>query len=165
MYTTNPRRAAMALLAGAGAGAVLVVLWSFWGHADPRYVRDYWRRDALIVFTYAAVVWAAGLLVIAPVPWLMLHRNGWRSWWIAAVLGAGLSFVVALALLTDGFGLMQMSGSISAADSGGPTRVDGRLTPHGWAEASKFALVCSVLGGLVGLVVWRTAYRWMPSGR
>ena len=85
----------MALLAGAGAGAVLVVLWSFWGYADPRYVRDYWRRDALIVFTYAAVVWAAGLLVIAPVPWLMLHRNGWRSWWIAAVLGAGLSFVVA----------------------------------------------------------------------
>ena len=50
----------------------------------------------------------------------------------------------------------------SAADGGGPTWVQGCLTWHGWAEAAEFALVCSALGGLVGLAVWRTAYRWVP---
>ncbi len=161
MYTTNLQRAALAILVGTITGAILVALWSFWGNTDLQYLREFWHRDALIVFTYAAVVWAVGLIVIAPGPWAMLHRYGVRSWWVAAVLGATLTFVVTLGLLTDGFGLMPLS-SISAADSGGPTRVDGRLTWHGWAEASKFVLICSVLGGFVGLAVWRTAYRWDP---
>ena len=163
MYTTNLQRAALAILVGTIAGAILVALWSFWGNTDLQYLREYWHRDALIVFTYAAFVWAVGLIVVSPGPWAMLHRNGMRSWWVAAVLGATLTFVVTLGLLTDGFGLMPFSNITAAADSGGPTRIDGRLTRHGWAEASKFALICSVLGGFVGLTVWRTAYRWVPS--
>jgi hypothetical protein len=162
MYTTNLQRVALAILVGTVAGAILVVLWSFWGNTDLRYLREYWYRDALIVFSYAAFVWAAGLIVVAPGPWAMLHRNGMRSWWVAVALGATLTFVVTLGLLTDGFGSMPFSNITSAADSDGPTRVDGRLTRHGWAEASKFALICSVLGGWVGLAVWRTAYRWVP---
>lgn len=163
MYTTNLPRAALAILVGIIAGAILVALWSFWGNTDLQYLREYWHRDALIVFTYAAFVWAAGLIVVAPGPWAMLHRKGIRDWWVAVALGATLTFVVTLGLLTDCFGLIHFSNISSAADSGGPTRVDGRLTRHGWVEASKFALVCSALGGLVGLVVWRTAYRWVPS--
>lgn len=163
MYTTNLPRAALAILVGIIAGAILVALWSFWGNTDLQYLREFWRRDALIVLTYAAFVWAAGLIVVAPGPWAMLHRNGIRDWWVAVALGATLTFVVTLGLLTDCFGLIHFSNISSAADSGGPTKIDGRLTRHGWVEASKFALVCSALGGLVGLVVWRTAYRWVPS--
>ena len=163
MYTTNLPRAALAILVGTTAGAILVALWSFWGSTDPQYLREHWRRDALIVFTYAAFVWAAGLVIVAPGPWVMLHRNGMRSWWVAVVLGITLTFVVTLGLLTDCFGLIQSSIISSAADGGGPTRIDGRLTRHGWAEASKFSVICSALGGLVGLAVWRTAYRWVPS--
>ncbi len=162
MYATNLQRAALGVLVGTITGAILVAIWSFWGNTDFQYLREYWHRDALIVFTYAAFVWAAGLTIVAPGPWVMLHRNGLRSWWVAVVLGATLTFVVALGLLTDGFGLISFSNITSAADSGGPTRIDGRLTPHGWAEASKFALICSMLGAFVGLAVWRTAYRWEP---
>ena len=161
MYTTNLPRAALAILVGTIVGAILVTLWSFWGNTNFQYLREYWQRDALIVFTYAAFVWAAGLFVVAPGPWAMLHRNGFRGWWAAVGLGATLSFVVTLGLLTNAFGLIDSTIS-SAADGGGPTWVEGRLTRHGWAEASEFALVCSALGGLVGLAVWRTAYRWVP---
>jgi hypothetical protein len=161
MYTTNLPRAALAILVGTIAGAILVTLWSFWGNSDFQYLREYWQRDALIVFTYAAFVWAAGLLVLAPGPWAMLHRNGFRSWWTAVGLGATLSFVVTLGLLTNAFGLIYPTIS-AAADGGGLTWVQGRLTRHGWAEAIEFAVVCCALGGLVGLVIWRTAYRWVP---
>jgi hypothetical protein len=92
----------------------------------------------------------------------MLHSNGFRGWPAAVALGATLTFVVALGLLTNAFGLIDSIIS-SAADAGGPTWVEGRLTPHGWAEASKFSLMCSALGGLVGLAVWRTAFRWVPA--
>lgn len=162
MYKTNPPRAALAILFGTMVGAILVALWSFWGNTNLQYLRQYWQRDALIVFTYVAFVWAAGLIVVAPGPWAMLHRYGFRSWYAAVGLGATLTFVVTLGLLTNAFGLIEPIIS-SAADSGGPTWVDGRLTRHGWAEASKFALMCSALGCLVGLAVWRTAYRWVPS--
>ena len=81
MYTTNLPRAALAILVGTIVGAILVTLWSFWGNTNVQYLREYWQRDALIVFTYAAFVWAAGLFVVAPGPWAMLHRNGFRGWW------------------------------------------------------------------------------------
>jgi hypothetical protein len=125
-YTTNLPRAALAILVGTIVGAILVTLWSFWGNANFQYLREYWQRDALIVFTYAAFVWAAGLFVVAPGPWAMLHRNGFRGWWAAVGLGAILSFVVTLGLLTNAFGLIDSTIS-SAADGGGPTWVEG---PH-----------------------------------
>ena len=163
MHTTNLPRAALAIVVGTIVGAILVALWSFWGNTDLQYLREYWHRDALIVFSYAAFVWAAGLIVVAPGPWAILHYNGMRSWWIAIALGAILTFVVAFGLITRGFNLFVVSDGFSSSDNGGPIWIDGRLTPHGWAEASQFALICSALGSIVGLAVWRTAYRWMPS--
>ncbi len=119
MYTTNLPRAALAILVGTIAGAILVTLWSFWGNTDFQYLREYWQRDALIVFTYAAFVWAAGLFVVAPGPWAMLHRNGIRDWWAAVGLGATLSFVVTLGLLTDCFGLVIFQTSVRPQTAAG----------------------------------------------
>jgi hypothetical protein len=163
MYTTNLPRAALAIVVGTFVGAILVALWSFWGNSDLQYLREYWQRDALIVFSYAAFVWATGLIIVAPWPWAILHCNGRRSWWIAIALGAILTFVVALGLITHGFNLFVVADGFSASDNAGPTWIDGRLTRHGWVEACQFALICSALGGFVGLAMWRTAYRWMPS--
>ena len=157
-YDTNLLRAALGIGAGVIAGAGLVTLASFWGITDFEYLRQYWVRDALVVFIYAAVVWAAGLIVVAPVPWVILHRYGMRNWWVAVALGALLTFVVVLALASNGFGVFG-DASFSASDSGGPTWAGGRLTAHGWAEAARLALYCCVAGALVGFVVWRTAYR------
>jgi hypothetical protein len=143
MYITNLPRAIAAIGLGTIAGGILVVLWSFWGVTDMQYLRQYWRRDATGVFVYAVFVWAVGLIVIAPGPWLILHRMGKRHWLVAVALGSALTFAVALGLLQDAFGLHN-----SVVDQ---------------LEASNFALVSSTLGGIVGFVVWRTAYRWVPS--
>ena len=116
-------------------------------------------RGALVVFVYAAVVWAIGLVAVAAVPWAFLHHYGYRNWPVAVALGAILTFIVVSGFLTNGFGAYAGSGGLSAADNGEPTWVDGRLTAHGWSEALIFAAICSTAGAIVGLVVWRTAYR------
>lgn len=146
----------LGIVSGVITGAVIVTLWSFVGMA--RFDEN-WLRDALAIFTYAASVWAAGLILVAVIPWSLLHHCGLRGWPIAIVLGLVLTFVVVFGFLTNGFGAYVSESSFSAADNGGPTWVDGRLTPHGWFEAFQFSGICSAVGAAVGLAVWRTAYR------
>ena len=160
-YTTSLPRAALGIAAGVITGAALVTLWDRVGVSG---IHEYWLRDALFIFTYAAVVWAAGVLVVALVPWAFLHHYGLRGWPVAVTLGAVLTFIVVCGFLTNGFGAYVASGNFSAADNGGPTWVSGRLTSHGWGEAIRFAAICSAMGAVVGLVVWRTAYRRVPDG-
>lgn len=155
-YSTNLTRAIFGIVAGAMTGAILVTLWSFVGMTR---FDEHWLRHALAIFTYAAGVWAAGLILVAPVPWFILHRCGLRSWPMSLALGLTLTFVVVLGLLTNGFGAVASPSGLSAADNGGPTWTDGRLTPHGWFEAFQFAAMCGAVGAAVGLAVWRVAYR------
>jgi len=158
-YETSLPRAALGIAMGTIAGASLVTLFAVL--TDIEYFREYGRQtDAgLLIFIYAAFVWGAGLILVAPVPWAILHHYEKRTWPVAVALGIFLTFAVVLGLITNGFGLIVASGGFSAADNGGPTWIDGRLTRHGWAEAVKVALACSVAGALVGFLVWRTAYR------
>ena len=160
-YTTSLPRAAMGIAAGVMTGAAFVALWSLVGVSA---IHPYLLRDALTIFAFAAVVWAAGLIAVAAVPWAILHHYEHRSWPVAVALGAVLTFVVVFGFLTNGFGAYVRSGNISAADSGGPTWVNGRLTAHGWMEAFIFAAICSAAGAVVGFAVWRTAYRRAGTG-
>ena len=121
-YTTTLPRAAMGLSSGIVAGATLVALWSLVEMAEFDTVLF---RGALVVFAYAAVIWAAGLIVVAAVPWAILHYYEFRDWPVAVGLGATLSFIVVSGFLTNGFGAYTGSGDLSASDSGGPTRVMG----------------------------------------
>ena len=146
----------LGILAGVITGAVLVMLWSIVGMTK---FDEYWLRHGLSMFMYAASVWAAGLVLVAPVPWLLLHHCGLRGWPVAVVLGLVLTFLVVFGFLTNGFGAYVSEIGFSAADNGGPTWVDGRLTPHGWFEAFQFSAMCSAVGTAVGLAVWRVAYR------
>lgn len=155
-YATSLPRAVLGLVAGTMTGAVLVMLWAQEG-VDRFDATSF--RHALTVFTYAAVLWAGGLLSVATLPWLALHRFGWRGWPSAIALGAVLTFLVVFGFLTNGFGLFVAESRFFAADSGGPTWVDGRLTAHGWFEAFQFAAICSAMGAVVGFAVWRVAYR------
>jgi hypothetical protein len=68
----------------------------------------------------------AGLIVVAAAPWAILHHYGMRGWPVAIGLGAVLTFLVVFGFLTNGFGAYVASGNLSAADSGGPTWVNGR---------------------------------------
>ena len=152
-------RAALAIAVGTMTGASLVTLFAVLTDLD--YFREYGRQTdaALLVFTYAAIVWGAGLCLAAPVPWAILHHYKKRSWPTAVAFGTILTFVVALGLITKGFNLFVAVDGFSASDNGGLTWIDGRLTQHGWVEALKVALTCSVAGALVRFVVWRIAYR------
>ena len=159
VYETSLWRAALAIAVGIMTGAALVTLFAVL--SDLEYFREYGHETdaALLVFTYAAVVWGAGLCLAAPLPWAILHRYTKRRWPVAVAFGTLLTFVVALALVTKGFALFSVTEGFSASDNGGPTWVDGRLTQHGWVEAFNVALICSLAGALVGVVVWRIAYR------
>jgi hypothetical protein len=162
VYETTLPRAALGLAAGAVAGAILVALWAALDGRDLQSLSQYGVRDALFVFVPALLVWGVGLLLVATLPWLVLHRRQMRSPLVAVVFGTVITFLAVVAITTRGFGLFDVGG-FSAADSGGPTWIDGRLTAHGWAEALKAALVLCPLGAMVALVVWRTAYRRSPA--
>ena len=155
-YTTNLTRAALGLVAGVVAGAVLVTLLDFVGATgvNPNRV-----GEATFIFMWAAAVWAGGLIVFALIPWYFLDHFGLRGWPVAVALGVVLTFLVVLMIQTHGFGAYAGSGSFSAADNNGSTWIDGRLTPHGWAEAVHFSSICGGIGGIVGIAVWRMAYR------
>lgn len=160
-YTTSVGRVAMAIAAGTLTGAALIAVWSMVG---ANAVDAVLLRGALVVFVYAAVVWSMGLIVVASVPWSILHYFEYRNWPVAVGLGSILTFIVVSGFLTNGFGAYTGSGGFSAADSGGPTWVDGHLTTYGWREAFSFAAICSVAGAIVGFVVWRMAYRTAETG-
>lgn len=162
VYETTLPRAALGLAAGAVAGAILVALWFVLDNTDLQSLRQYGLSDGLYAFVPALLVWGGGLLLVATLPWLVLHRRQMRSPPVAVVLGTVLTFLAVLAITTRGFGLFDV-GDFSAADNGGPTWIDGRLTAHGWAEALKAALVFCPFGAMVALVVWRTAYRRTPA--
>jgi hypothetical protein len=113
---------------------------------------------AAIIAVSSGVVWAAGLIVIAALPWYVLHTKGYRGWSAAAVLGFALTFVTVMAATTNGFGLLPKF-VFSSWDNGGAVWIDGELTAHGWANALQGAAMCGVAGAIAGLTVWRTAYR------
>ena len=157
-YETTLPRAALALATGTVAGALLVTL-AMLPLRDLAYFVTFGLPVAATMFIYAAFFWAAGLALVAPVPWALLHHCRWRSWPSAMTLGVVLTFIVTFGMFTHWFGLDVPAGLVAASDSGGRTVIDGRLTAHGWFAGFQLALFCSAAGALVGLVVWRTAYR------
>lgn len=117
-YTTTLPRAAMEMAAGIVAGAMLVALWTLVGMTEFDTVLF---RGALVVFAYAEVIWAAGLIVVAAVPWAILHHYEYRDWPVMVGLGAILMFIFVSGFLINGFGAYTGSGNFSVSDCGGPT--------------------------------------------
>src|SRR5947209_4016765 len=151
-------RAVAGLFVGAVSGTVLVVAYAL---VDGLQATHYSAPDfgsLYVILIAATIVWTLGLLVIAPLPWWLLHAAGSRSWLTAIALGFVLTFVVVLAALTHGFGL-SIEEPFSVRDFGGATWLDGKLTPHGWQEALTGAYMCALAGAIVGYVVWKVAYR------
>lgn len=75
----------------------------------------------------------------------------------------GRRFLVAFALFSQMFNISALLGggsSSSFASYGGRVLYDGReLTPYGWWSALIEALNVGWRGGLIGLAIWRVAYR------
>lgn len=142
--STNPRRATLAVTAGAVIGALgvaIVVLLLATIATGVVSAAD--LIVAILIFIVALVGWSLGLFLFGLPLWWLFHRNGWRGRRVAMLLGALTTFVIVL--------LLEMSGGILAVTTGNSDA--GHLISFVWVA------VMAVLGALVALVIWRIAYR------
>jgi hypothetical protein len=141
--STNPRRATLAVTAGAIIGALGVVAVVLSSAAMASGVSASDLVVSLLVFLVALVGWSLGLFLLGLPLWWLFHRNGWRGWRVAMLLGAFTTFVIVL--------LLERSGGILAVATGNSD--GGDLISFVWVA------VMAVLGATVALVIWRIAYR------
>jgi hypothetical protein len=142
--TTNPLRATLAATVGALIGALgvaIVVLLLATAGTGVLNLSD--LIVSILIFLVALVGWSLGLFLFGLPLWWLFHRNGWRGWRVAMLLGAFTTFVIVL--------LLEMSGGIFAVATGNSD--GGDLISFVWVA------VMALLGAVVALVIWRIAYR------
>jgi len=143
-FSTNPRRATLAVTIGAIIGALgvaVVVLLLATAGTEVLNLSD--LIVSILIFIVALVGWSLGLFLFGLPLWWLFHRNGWRGRRVAMLLGAFITFVIVL--------LLERSGSILAVATGDSS--GGDLISFVWIA------VMAVLGAMVALVVWQIAYR------
>jgi len=142
--STNPRRATLAVAAGAVIGALgVAIVVLLLATIATGVVNASDLIVAILIFVVALTGWSLGLFLFGLPLWWLFHRNGWRGRRVAMLLGAFTTLVVVL--------LLEMSGGILAVTTGNTAA--GHLMPLVWAGAM------ALLGAIVALVIWRIAYR------
>lgn len=161
-YTTTRVRVVAAVFAGAVVGATVVAGEYLFSMLQPHPILNPHQtvRIVMLVFVGAFVVWLLGLLVLGCPVWRVLHRRNVRGWPSAVLIGVVLTFLASFLLtLAPSLLIRSAGGSSFLGDSGGMIIVNTSLTPHGWVVYSEWSLLFSVMGALVGWVIWRVAYR------
>jgi len=121
-------------------------------------IAEQWGAIAFFMAS-GTLVFAVCLVLLATPLWLLLHGLGYRSWLTAASLGTSLGFFTSMFLYVAPH-LFRAAGSSYSYGGSEGLIVDGnRITDLGWrlylSCSFGIALVCLV----VGLVIWRIAYR------
>ncbi|MBX9795920.1 hypothetical protein [Sphingomonas sp.] len=98
----------------------------------------------LIVGTLGTML---GTAMLALPLWIALSRAGYRGPVAAALLGAGLGFLIFLFAQTQGFGLAAAPGAGAGAAA------------MRWASGAAVALVLAVPGAGIALLMWWVGYR------
>lgn len=104
------------------------------------------------VFFVAGTAFALTLLVFVPVYLVLL----WKGWISFPVIVAAAFFVTLSVFLTAFVGMDQGFTTMQAA--GKELVVDGQMTPAGYANALKNAVMVAILGAVGGAVFWLIAY-------
>ena len=152
-FVLQPVRIPFAVGAGAMVGAAGVTAGYSLPLLDPDALQMVLGMAPLI-FVVALMVWAFGLFVIGGPVWVVLHsRNRTRP---ADALAAGAVTTFLVALL---FSLLMTASLVSERQGGYALVEDGQRTAFGWLMLLGGCALLSTLGGLVGLVIWRVAYR------
>lgn len=153
--------ALLGLLSGALAGTGLSVIWRLSYLWELRGVKSFvaWTIEAaclsgLLLFP----VWTMGLAILAGVPWLVLRRIRRGSALALIAVSAGLAALGQICYFGIAFGHLQ-NGGFSVADGGGPTWLNGALTPHGWQTAIVSAITSGAMVGAATFVAWRVSHR------
>ena len=143
-FSTNPRRATLAVTIGAIIGAlgvaVVVLLLATTG-TEVLNLSD--LIVSILIFIVALVGWSLGLFLFGLPLWWLFHRNGWRGRRVAMLLGGFTTFVIVL--------LLERSGGVLAVATGDNS--GGDFISFVWVA------VMAVLGAIVALVIWKIAYR------
>lgn len=146
-YETTLSRAALAIVAGAGSGALLVsafVMATEFGEPVPTFIAGIEGASSIFGFAFAA--WIVGLVILAPIPWLTLHRRHRRTWRVAAALGASLASIVGLVISAA---ILMDFGEI----------IQGQMALKDILSTIGIGCLFGIAGAIVGVIVWRVAYR------
>ena len=140
-YETTSRRIGGALLAGSLAGGLALAGFHYALGVSPSL------SGFLIDLGYGSVG-SAVMLALASPAWAYLHRRNYRTWYAAALFGVGMTLAVCLLA----FAVITCGTVAATRGAWWPDRSD---IPDGLIRLSLLVIV----GGTMGLVVWRTAYR------
>jgi len=140
VYQTSIDRAGLAIAAGgATCGVLALLLVLAGGQNDP--------LTLVLALPLGSLLSAMAITAVGVPLWLPMHLSGRRRAHHAVLLGAVIGFIVFVAAQTHGFGL-------------GDTPVtDHATTLVRWISAIATSLGLALISGLVGLVMWRVAYR------
>jgi hypothetical protein len=148
------RRAALALLIGAASGAVTITALHL-----PRDL-SYVVGMLLVDF----ILFATGLLILAAPAWWVSHRLCLRGRIQAVILGVTLTLTSYLACSEyfRHFTVKAFIGPAPISWTAGlswPAEVARRSRLSYWLTFLEGAIWYSIVGGLVGLLIWSIAYR------
>ena len=139
-YETTLDRAGLAIAAGGAlVGVLTTILVLVGGQRDP--------ISLALAFVLGTVFAVIGITAVAGPAWLAMHLAGYRGPAQAALLAAICSLVVFAAGQTYGFGLFDMPVT------------DTRTLIFRYVSAFATATVLALVAALIGVVMWRLAYR------
>lgn len=139
-YQTSVDRVGWSIvIGGLLCGVLAAALLAAGGATDPVPI----IMTALIGSLLAALAITA---VAVPI-WLVMHLTGRRRARHAMLVGTVTGFVIFAAAQTHGFGL----------GDGPPSDMATALVR--WASAAATSLILAMIAGLIGVVMWRVAYR------
>ncbi|MBA3837339.1 MAG: hypothetical protein C0499_06745 [Zymomonas sp.] len=132
-------RSGWALAAGGVLGGAVAAMLALGGGTDV--------MAGVMAFALGTLA-TVGAVTIGALPlWLVLHYRGARRLRHAAMLGAIITFVLALAAQTHGFGL---------ADA---PPVDAATRTYRWVSATATSLMLAAVAAAIAVVMWVIAYR------
>lgn len=139
-YQTSIDRTGIALGVGSAlAGAIVLALLMLGGQRDPLALVSGWLLGSL--FSAFAITAVAGPL------WLVMHVAGLRRAPHAALVGAVTAMAVFTGAQTYGFGLYATP------------LIDDRVWLYRLVSAVAVSALLAVLAALIGVAMWRVAYR------
>lgn len=112
---------------------------------------------AVVIFVASALVWLAGLCLVAPLPWYVLHRAGVRGPLPVAILGAVLAPMAVVTGVVQGFEWLVPDRLLLGMDAN--DALAHYRAVHSPSGLLRIAIASAAIGALVALVVDRIATR------
>lgn len=140
VYYTSLDRAGWALATGGLLGGVLATtLAVMGGTAGPVGIA--------LAFMLGTILSALAIAAVAAPLWAFLHAMGWHGASQAALFGGICGFLLFVYAQTYGFGLADSPPS------------DAQTLLYRWASAAATGVIMALVTAIIGLVMWRVAYR------